>query len=176
MILTIHRKLSLWVAWAKCPLPRIKWTTARCSCSTFAVCNHSRYRCHKYTIHLVCETTLELHCHLLFQTQNPFLTYKLHCICDPLIYLTHLLGTGAFSPRAKWPVMKLIPHLHQILQLRVTGSIYLLFHVPSWCEETTIRIRYTAGTMLWVGGSSVQILVVNCGACVCTHVHACSLM
>jgi hypothetical protein len=51
-----------------------------------------------------------------------------------------------------------------VLQLRVTGSMCLLPHMPLWHERTTFRSRKTVGTMIWVGGRSVQNLVANCVA------------
>jgi hypothetical protein len=161
--------ISLWIAWAKCLFPHNKWTTTCYSCSTVAICNRSRYRCH------MCNQRglwnhLGISLPPAVANSNPFLTYRLCCIH---LWLTDLPDSpiwdwGSF-PWAKWPIMKLITHLHQILQLRVTGSMYLLSGMPLWPEETTIPSRYTIGTMLWVDGSSVQNLVANCGACVCAR-------
>jgi hypothetical protein len=32
LVITVH-SIPLWIAWAKCPFPHNKWTTAHCSCS-----------------------------------------------------------------------------------------------------------------------------------------------
>jgi hypothetical protein len=134
------------------------------SCSTVAVCNHSRYTSHMYN-QLGVWNRLGIIFPPAVANSHSFLTYVLLCI---QLWLTDLPDSptgdwGSFL-WTKWPIMKLKTHLQRILQLRVTGSIYLLSQMLSSHEETTICSRYTVGMMIWIGGRSVQILVANCVA------------
>jgi hypothetical protein len=129
-----------------------------CSCSAVAICNlqdtlvtHVQSTC--------MWNHLGITLPLAVSNKGPlsYIQIALH------LFVTHYLPDLPIGEWAKGPNMKLITHLHQILRLRVTGSVYLLSHMPSWREEKAMPGRYiVGGTMIWVGGRLVQILVANC--------------